>query len=141
MQEARINPSVVLRSDLALARIGAMLGERDVQLPPLRKIAEKEKIKVYQGLVCRWMGEMLLGLDGGHDAEAEQWIQKAIDADARNGLKMRLGWNYALYGDFFKRQGDRINAQNEFGKAVKILRECGADGWVETYEKELAALS
>jgi len=27
------------------------------------------------------------------------------------------------------------------GKFIKILRECGADGWVEKYEKELAALS
>jgi tetratricopeptide (TPR) repeat protein len=120
MQEARINPSIVLRSDLALARIGVMLGERDVELPPLRKIAEKEKIKVYKGLVCRWMGEMLLSLDSSHGAEAEQWIQKAIDADAGNGLKMRLGWNYALYGDFFKRQGDRIKAQNEFGNLTRM---------------------
>jgi hypothetical protein len=26
-------------------------------------------------------------------------------------------------------------------KAIEILKECGADGWVEKYEKELAALS
>ena len=87
------------------------------------------------------MGEILLSLGSSHHAEAEQWIQKAIDADAGNGLKMNLGWNYALYGDFFKRQGDRIKAQNEIGKAVKILRECSADGWVEKYEKELSELS
>ena len=54
---------------------------------------------------------------------------------------MRLGWNYALYGDFFKRQGDWIKAQNEIGNAVKILRKCGADGWVEKYEAELSELS
>lgn len=27
------------------------------------------------------------------------------------------------------------------GKIIEILKECGADGWVEKYEKELAALS
>ncbi len=26
------------------------------------------------------------------------------------------------------------------GKAIEILKECGADGWVEKYEKELALL-
>jgi hypothetical protein len=87
------------------------------------------------------MGEILLNLGNSQVAEAEHWIQKAIDADARNGLKLLLGSNHALYGDFFKRQGDRIKAQNEIGKAVKILRECGADGWVEKYEKELSELS
>jgi tetratricopeptide (TPR) repeat protein len=117
-----------------------MLGERDVQLAALRAIAKKEKIKLYEGWVCKCMGEILLRLGSSHHAEAEQWIQKAIDADAGNGLKINLGWNYALYGDFFKRQGDRIKAQNEFGRAVKILRECGADGWVKIYEKELAEL-
>jgi len=140
MQEARINPSIVLRSNLALARIGVMLGERDVELAQLRIIAEKEKIKMYEGWVCKYMGEILLNLGSSHIAEAEQWIQKAIDADDRNGVKWRLGLNHALYGDFFKRQGDRIKAQNEIGKATKIMQECGADGWVEKYEKELAEL-
>jgi tetratricopeptide (TPR) repeat protein len=82
-----------------------------------------------------------LNLGSRHFAEAEQWIQRAIEADIRNGVKIRLGQNYALYGDFFKRQGDRIKAQNEIGKAAKIQRECGADGWVEKYEKELSELS
>jgi hypothetical protein len=48
--------------------------------------------------------------------------------------------DHALYGEYFKRQGDRSNAQEQFGKAIEILRECGADGWVEKYEKELASL-
>jgi class 3 adenylate cyclase/tetratricopeptide (TPR) repeat protein len=141
MQAARINPSGVLRSDLALAWIGVMLGDRDVKLAPLRTIAEKEKIKLYEGWVCKCMGEILLNLGSRHFAEAEQWIQRAIEADTRNGVKIWLGFNYALYGDFFKLQGDRIKAQNEIGKAVKIFRECGADGWVEKYEKQLSELS
>jgi tetratricopeptide (TPR) repeat protein len=34
----------------------------------------------------------------------------------------------------------RLKAQENLGKAVEILKECGADGWVEKYEKELSKL-
>jgi len=40
----------------------------------------------------------------------------------------------------FKRKGDRLKAQENLGKAIEILKECGADGWVEKYEKELGTL-
>jgi hypothetical protein len=52
-----------------------------------------------------------------------------------------LGKDYALYADLFKRKGDRLKAQENLGKAIEILKECGADGWVEKYEKELVAIS
>jgi hypothetical protein len=52
-----------------------------------------------------------------------------------------LGHDYALYADLFKRKGDSLKTQENFGKAIEILKECGADGWVEQYEKELATLS
>jgi len=72
--------------------------------------------------------------------EAEHWIQKAIEADQRNGMMFHLGKDYALYADLFKRKGDRPKAQENLGKAIEILKECGADGWVEKYEKELATV-
>ncbi len=37
-------------------------------------------------------------------------------------------------------QRDRVKAQGSLGKAIDILRQCGADGWVEKYERELAVL-
>jgi len=52
-----------------------------------------------------------------------------------------LGGDYAVYADLFKRKGDRLKARENLGKAIEILKECGADGWVEKYERELAALS
>ncbi|MBW1815666.1 MAG: hypothetical protein JRJ60_00745 [Deltaproteobacteria bacterium] len=78
---------------------------------------------------------------GSRIVEAERWMRKAVEADVRNGMRHNLGLDHALYGEFFKRQSDRTRAQEELGKAVEVLRECGADGWVEKYEKELAALS
>ncbi len=35
---------------------------------------------------------------------------------------------------------NRPKVQENFGKAIEILKECGADGWVEKYEKELGSL-
>jgi hypothetical protein len=31
--------------------------------------------------------------------------------------------------------------ESNLSKPTKILKECGADGWIEKYEKELAAIS
>jgi hypothetical protein len=52
-----------------------------------------------------------------------------------------LGRDYALYADLFKRKSDRLKARENLGKAIEILKECGADGWVEKAERELVALS
>ncbi len=51
-----------------------------------------------------------------------------------------LARDYALYADLFKRKGDLSKAQENVTKAIEIFEECGADGWVDKYEKELAEL-
>ena len=83
----------------------------------------------------------MLNIDDQHMSEAEHWIEKAIEADQRNRMMFHLGRDYALYADWFKRNGDRSMAQENLGKAIEILTECGADGWVEKYEKEMALIS
>jgi len=72
--------------------------------------------------------------------EAEEWIQKAIEADHRRGTRFQLGTDYALYTEFFKRKGDRLKAQENLGREIDILRKCGADSWVKKYDEELAGL-
>ena len=52
-----------------------------------------------------------------------------------------LARNYALYAELFKRKGDLLQASENLGKAIEVLKECGADGWVNKYEKELASFS
>lgn len=53
-------------------------------------------------------------------------------------------WNiardYALYADLFKRKGDLPKRKENLNKAIKTFKDCGADGWVTKYEKELAEL-
>ena len=39
------------------------------------------------------------------------------------------------------RSGDLPKAKENLNKAIEIFTECGADGWVDKYEKELATIS
>ena len=107
----------------------------------LRAIAEKNRIKIAKGFMCRYLGAILLNLGSSHLAEAERWTEKAIQADSTNGIRFHLGLDHAFYGEFFKQQGELDKAQKEFGKAVDTMQGCGADGWVKKYEEELAALA
>ena len=51
------------------------------------------------------------------------------------------GKDCVIYLPLFNPEGDQSKAKKNLIKAIQILKECGADGWVEKYEKELAELS
>jgi hypothetical protein len=38
-------------------------------------------------------------------------------------------------------KGDQSRAKENLAKAIDLFKECGADGWVEKSEKELAEFS
>jgi hypothetical protein len=40
----------------------------------------------------------------------------------------------------FKRKADFPKVKENLTKATDIFKDCGADGWAEKYEKELAEL-
>ena len=125
---------------VGLARSKVMNKEKDVNLESLYTHSRNNKVKVAEGWFQRYIGEILLNIDDQHMTEAEHWIQNAIEADQRNRMMFHLGKDYALYADLFKRRGDKLKARENLGKAIEILKECGADGWVTKYEKELAGL-
>ena len=52
----------------------------------------------------------------------------------------QLGKDYALYAELYKRKGDRLKANENFNKAINVIKKCGADGWVQRFEKEMATL-
>jgi hypothetical protein len=91
--------------------------------------------------MLRYIGEILLNIDDQHVSEVQEWIKKAIESDIRNDMRWNLGRDYALYAELFKRKGNQPKIRENLGRAIEILRECGADGWVEKYDKELATLS
>ncbi len=134
----RLWPSWVGWGRVAIARSKVMNKEKGVDLESLYVHSRNNKVKAAEGGMQRLIGEILLNIDDQHLSEAEYWIQKAIEADQRNRTMFHLGNDYALYAELFKRKGDRLKAQENLGKAIEILKECGADGWVEKYEKVLA---
>ncbi len=118
-----------------------MNSEKDFNIETLYRYVSAAKTKVYKGWIRRYMGEILLNIDDHHISEAEDWIKKAIEADSRNDMRWHLGRDYALYAELFKRKSDLSKAKANLNKSIEIMKECGADGWVGKYEKELAAFS
>ena len=52
-----------------------------------------------------------------------------------------LAKDYTLYAELFQRKGEQSKTKENLSKAIEIFKECGADGWVEKYEKEFASFS
>ena len=125
---------------IALAQTKIMHGEKDIKLNEIFKCCEDTKIKMWGAWMGYYMGKILLNIDDQHLSEAEDWIKKAIQSHKKYGMMWHLARDYALYAELFKRKDDQSKARENIGKAIEIFTECGADGWVEKYEKELAEL-
>ena len=118
-----------------------MNGEKDIDLDSLYELKRANKIKLYDGMLARHIAEILLNLDNGYIPEAEEWIKKAIATDTQNGMVWwHLARDYALYGELFKRKDDALKAGEHLTKAVEIFADCGADGWMKKYRKQLALI-
>ena len=140
LENNRFFPSWTNFGKVGLVRSKVMNREKDVDLESLYAHSRNNKVKAAEDWIKRYLGEILLNIDDEHISEAEHWIRKAIEADQRNRMMFHLGKDYALYADLLKRKGDRLKAQENLGKAIEIFKECGADGWVEKGQKDLALL-
>jgi class 3 adenylate cyclase/tetratricopeptide (TPR) repeat protein len=134
-------PSFLNFTKINLAKGKVMNSEKDINLELLYDYVAENKLKLNDGSMRRYVGEILLNIDDQHMNEAEDWIKKALEADKKNCMIWELGMDYALYAELFKRKGDQPKAKQNLTKAIEIFKECGADGWVERAEKELASLS
>jgi tetratricopeptide (TPR) repeat protein len=139
-KQSRLFPSFAKLTKIALARAMVLNNERDIYMESLYEYVSENKMKQCDGWMRRYIGEILLNIDDQHISEAEEWIKKAIKADKMNGMMFHLGKDHTLYAQLFKRKGDQSKARETLGKSIEIFKECGADGWVEKYEKELAKL-
>jgi class 3 adenylate cyclase/tetratricopeptide (TPR) repeat protein len=137
----RLHPSWINLNNLALARVDVMNDEKDINLEMLFDYNKDNKLKVCDGWMPKYLGEILLNIDDYHIADAEIWINKAMEADKNNGMMFHLAQDYALYADLLKRKGDKPKTKENLAKAIDILKECGADGWLKKYEEEMSSLS
>lgn len=140
LERAKLLPSLANAGKTYLERARARTKELDADLHGLFEYFENNRLKVCEGMMARNIGDILLRVDDEHMADAEIWIRKAIEADTKNGTQWYLATDHALYTDWFKKKEDLSSAAEQLTRATDIFRECGADGWVEKYEKELALL-
>ncbi|MFC1895481.1 hypothetical protein ACFL0Q_02310 [Thermodesulfobacteriota bacterium] len=125
---------------IGFAKAKVMNGEKDIELESLYALAFEQKLRVLKGETRRLIAEILLNIDDQHLPEAEDWIKKAIEVDDENGMRWDLGQDYAVCSELFNRKGDLSKAREMITKAIDIMKECGADGWAQKYEEELARL-
>jgi tetratricopeptide (TPR) repeat protein len=141
IERSEIIPSLQILGTTGLALADIMNGKQGVDLESLCRNAIKVKPKLYEGWIRRYLGEIFLNIDGRHFSEAQHWIERAIQADERNGMRWHMARDVAVYAELFKRKGDKEKAKEQLGKAIDIYKECGADGWVKRAEEELEKLS
>ena len=115
--------------------------EKDFNLETLYGYVSTAKVKLYEGWIRRYISEILLNMDEDRISEAEEWINRAITADSENGTLFELGRDYSFLYTILRRRGKESQAQENLQRAMGIFKECGAVGWVEKYEEELASLS
>jgi tetratricopeptide (TPR) repeat protein len=126
---------------LVSATAKVLNGDQHINLSDLLACCKNIKLKILEGWKARCMGEILLNIDSNYIIEAEHWTEKAIEANTRNGARWLLARDYVLYAELFKQKGYKSAAKEKLAKAIDILKECGADGWVKKYKEELASLS
>ena len=135
-----IFPSWAAMFKVCITRSKVLNNEQDINLSDLLEYYSVNKMKILEGFMARYIGEILLNLDGPPVSDAEKWIKIAIEADRRNSARWLLGCDHALYADLFQRKGDRPKARENLNRAIDLFKACGTDGWVQKYEKELSAL-
>ena len=125
---------------MSIAKAKLLNRENDISLSEVFEFYKSNTIKIFKGCMARDIGEMLLSVDEPDFEETENWILNATETDEQNDVKWHLACDYALYAEFFKRKGDPLKVREKLGKAIELFKECGADGWVERYEKEMSTL-
>ena len=133
-------------SQLGLTKIGRamarmMMAGLDTDVHSLFNHLYENKLKFCEAWKLRFLGKILLNTGDKDTFKAADWIEKAIEAAARNGMKLELARSHSLYAELFKRKGDLPKSREQLSKAIEIFKECGANGWVMKAEEELAKVS
>jgi tetratricopeptide (TPR) repeat protein len=140
LNESKLYPSKCIANNIAKVKAQILAGGTEVSVESLYRDASKNRSKATEGTIPRHIAEILLHLDGEQMSQAEDWIRKAVAADARNGMEWNLATDHLVYAEIAKRQKDLSRVREHLNKAIEIFQECGADGWVKRTEERLARL-
>ena len=132
--------SSVYLNKISLAYSKAMQHEKDINIELLYKYENENKIRAFEGQMALGISQILLAVKNQDNQKIENWVQKAIAADQKNGQIWYLGRDYVTYAELFLRKNENLEAKKYLNQAIGIFKECGADGWVDKYEKEMGEL-
>ena len=138
--DRKIAPSWANLAKLGAARATLMSNKENFDLESFFSFVHENKIKLFDGEMRRYIGEILLNTENQNTYAAKDWIEGAIESYKKNSMKWFVAKSYALYAEMFRRTGEQSKARENLSKAIEIFKECGADGWGEKYEKELARI-
>jgi tetratricopeptide (TPR) repeat protein len=140
-EESKVFRSWFYWSEIALAKAKVMSNGKNIKFDTLYNYVSQNGLRTIDGLLRRYVAEILIHVDNKRISDIEDWIKKAIELDERNGTLFSLGADYALYAKLFKQKGDIWKGKENLAKAIDIFKECGSDGWVKKYEEELASFA
>jgi tetratricopeptide (TPR) repeat protein len=141
LESNRTLPSLIAVLKVSLTRVRVLTNDRDINRSEFFEHQQRIRIRFAEGWMQRHVAEILMNIEDENMPDAEEAVRKAIEMNRRNGTTWLLANTYVLYAELFERKGDRRSAKENLTKAIKIYRECGADGWVEKAEKQLAELT
>jgi predicted ATPase/class 3 adenylate cyclase len=139
-RHCNIFPSYIILNKILKVLARAINNEQNIKLNEIFNWYEDIKNKWIKGLVSNYIGRILLTISDQYVSEAEAWVNRSIETNQKYGMTWNLAHDYALSAELFKRKGEQPKVKENLTKAIEIFKECGASGWVERYERELAAL-
>jgi tetratricopeptide (TPR) repeat protein len=140
LQDSLLFPSLICWGEAGMLHARSTLRPEKTDRSALYALCGKNQYKAAQGWIFSRIGTTLMNLGQEFATEAAPWIERAIEEDLKNGTRFFLARDYLSYGKLFRRAGDRARARVCFETAIDIMRECGADGWMEKLQQEKAAL-
>ncbi|MBU2647496.1 AAA family ATPase, partial [bacterium] len=131
-------PGALTLMGLYLYRLEVIEGAVNMDIKQLVEHFQGFKNEVLLGQAALVIADILFRMNDHNKSETAEWFQKTIEMNSRNNTNFYLAQSHYLYSDFLKQHDNPSLAREQMHKAIETMQACGADGWVERYEKELA---
>ena len=105
--------SMVHLSQIAAVSARVMTGVKEVDLRSLRELVAETRLRLYQGIMARFLGEIMLHMPDRDLDEAEHWIRTAENAHEQCGMIWNLARDQALHGELLQKRGDVAGARRD----------------------------
>jgi len=136
-KKCKVGPSWYNIGLIGAIRAKTATEDCNINLEQLTKYVNEIKYTSLEGIKFRFLSEIFFNMGEEYFEKATDLIQRAIQADKKNGMKFSLGKDYYIYAKHLKNFGNATVTEAYYQKAKEIFQRCKADNWVKTIEKEL----